>query len=91
MWLVEMHTGQRGPSHVFDTEQVLHLVEGQASVAVDGAQVALAPGDTLVIPEGTERQVFAATSVRMVVCSRGDGIVSVPGETEPRGVPPWIG
>ena len=91
MWLVEMRAGQQGPEHVFDTEQIWHLIEGEAGVTVDGRQMVLGPGDTVVLPAGVQRQVHARAATQLVVCGRGDAIVHVPGETAPRGTPPWIG
>jgi quercetin dioxygenase-like cupin family protein len=91
MWLVEMRAGQQGPAHVFDTEQIWHLIEGEAEVTVGARQLVLGPGDTVVLPAGAERQVFARADAQLVVCGRGDAVVRVPGEAAPRGTPPWIG
>jgi quercetin dioxygenase-like cupin family protein len=91
MWLVEMRAGQQGPVHVFDTEQIWHLVEGEAGVTVDARQLVLGPGDTVVLPAGAERQVSARADTQLVVCGRGDAIARVPGEAASRGTPPWIG
>jgi quercetin dioxygenase-like cupin family protein len=90
MWLVEMRADQQGPLHVFDAEQIWHLLEGQAEMTVGRQQLMLSPGDAIVLPAGTERQVRARTDARLVVCGRGDAIVHVPGEPAPRGTPPWI-
>lgn len=90
MWLVEMRAGQQGPAHVFDTEQIWHLIEGEAEVTVDARQLVLRPGDTVVLPAGAERQVSARADAQLVVCGRGNAVVRVPGEAAPRGTPPWI-
>jgi quercetin dioxygenase-like cupin family protein len=91
MWLVEMRTGQQGPLHVFDVEQIWHVLEGNIEIAVDAEVAVLTRGDTVVLKAGAERQVSALTDVRLVVCGRADGVALVPGEAAPRGVPPWIG
>jgi quercetin dioxygenase-like cupin family protein len=91
MWLVEMRAGQQGPAHVFDTEQIWHLIEGQAEVTVDAQQLVLGPGDTVVLPADAERQVSARSEAQLVVCGYGDAVVRVPGEAASRGTPPWIG
>ena len=91
MWLVEMRAGQQGPAHVFDTEQIWHLIAGEAEVTVNSQTLVLGPGDTVVLPAGVQRQVHARAATQLVVCGRGDAIVHVPGETAPRGTPPWIG
>ncbi|MHB8531755.1 MAG: cupin domain-containing protein [Solirubrobacteraceae bacterium] len=90
MWQVEMEAGASGPLHVFDSEQVWTVLDGEARVSVGEDTAELAPGDTVVLPAGAERQVAARTAVRMLVCGHGDAIVRVPGEPSPRGTPAWI-
>jgi quercetin dioxygenase-like cupin family protein len=90
MWRVEMTAGAQGPPHVFDSEQLWTVVEGEVSVAVDGQTAALAAGDTIVLPAGVERRISATTAVRLLVCGRGDAVARVPGEEAPRGTPAWI-
>jgi len=91
MWLVEMRAGQQGPPHVFDTEQIWHLLKGEAEVTVGAGKLVLGPGDTVVLPAGPERQVSAPADAQLVVCGHGDAVVCVPGEAAPRRTPPWIG
>jgi len=91
MWRVEMRAGQQGPPHVFDTEQIWHLLTGEAEVTAGADRLVLGPGDTVVLPAGTERQVTARADAQLVVCGHGDAVVRVPGEAAPRGTPPWIG
>ena len=91
MWLVEMRAGQQGPPHVFDSEQVWHLLAGHAEITANGERLVIGPGDTVVLPAGTERQVTARADAQLIVCGRGDAVVHVPGEAAPRGTPPWIG
>jgi quercetin dioxygenase-like cupin family protein len=90
MWRVEMTAGAQGPRHVFDSEQLWTVLEGQVSVAVDDRTVELAAGDTIVLPAGAERRIAAASAVRLLVCGHGDAVATVPGEDEPRGTPAWI-
>jgi quercetin dioxygenase-like cupin family protein len=91
MWLVDMREGQRGPLHVFDVEQIWHVLQGQVAIAVESENVVMAPGDTVVLAAGRRRQVTALTDAQLVVCGRADVTVSVVGEATARGVPPWIG
>jgi quercetin dioxygenase-like cupin family protein len=91
MWRVEMRAGQQGPPHVFDTEQIWHLLAGEAEVTVGAERLVLGPGDTVVLPPGTERRVSARADAQLIVCGRGNAVVRVPGEAVPRGTPPWIG
>jgi quercetin dioxygenase-like cupin family protein len=90
LWEVEMEAGAAGPLHTFDSEQLWTALEGELTIDLDGASTELAVGDTIVIPAGVERQVHARTAARLIVCGRGDAIVTVPGEEAPRGTPPWI-
>jgi quercetin dioxygenase-like cupin family protein len=90
LWEVEMGAGASGPLHAFDSEQLWTALEGELTIDLDGAPTGLAAGDTIVIPAGVERQVHARTAARLIVCGRGDAIVSVAGEEAPRGTPPWI-
>ena len=36
IWRVEMRAGQRGPRHVFDSEQVWHVLAGELDVTIGG-------------------------------------------------------
>lgn len=90
MWQVEMAAGARGPRHVFDSEQLWTVLEGELSVAVENQSCDLSARDTIVLPAGVERQIFARTAVRLLVCGRGDAVAQVPGEDTSRGTPPWI-
>jgi quercetin dioxygenase-like cupin family protein len=90
MWQVEMTAAAQGPAHVFDSEQLWTVLEGEVSVTVDGESSELAAGDTVVFPAGAERQITAQKPVRLLVCGHGDAVVRVPGEEAPRGTPAWI-
>jgi quercetin dioxygenase-like cupin family protein len=90
MWEVEMSEGASGPRHVFDSEQIWTVLEGECSVQIAGETEILGRGDTVVIPPELERQVAARTDVRLFVCGHGNAIARVPGEAEPRGTPAWI-
>jgi quercetin dioxygenase-like cupin family protein len=90
LWMVDMTAGATGPRHVFDTEQIWTVIDGYATIEIDGLAHPLDAGDTLVIPAGAERQVHATTACRMLVTGDATAIASVPGESEPRGTPAWI-
>jgi quercetin dioxygenase-like cupin family protein len=90
MWQVEMDAGARGPEHVFDSEQVWTVLEGELALAATGENIALRAGDTVVLPAGARRQLSAITDVRLLVCGHGNAIVRVPGEDAPCGTPQWI-
>jgi quercetin dioxygenase-like cupin family protein len=90
MWDVQMTAGAAGPLHVFDSEQIWTVLDGEVSVAIDGRNEILGPGDTIVIPAELERQVSAVTNVRLLVCGHARASARVPGEPEPRGTPAWV-
>jgi quercetin dioxygenase-like cupin family protein len=90
MWEVEMAAGAAGPVHVFDSEQIWTVLDGELSVAIDGRTEIVSRGDSIVIPAELERQVSALTNVRLLVCGHASASAQVPGEPVPRGTPPWI-
>lgn len=90
LWWVQMAAGAEGPLHVFDGEQLWSLIEGSAEIDLDGDRQHLQPGDTAVLPAGVPRRIRALTAVRAVVCGPSTTRVSVPGETQDRGTPPWV-
>jgi quercetin dioxygenase-like cupin family protein len=59
VWRVDMPPGQAGPLHAIDTEQVWTVLDGGASVEVDGELIAVAPGDTLILPADAPRRITA--------------------------------
>ncbi|MBJ7328499.1 MAG: hypothetical protein JHC95_01295 [Solirubrobacteraceae bacterium] len=90
LWRVAMTAGQRGPLHVFDTEQIWTVLEGALRVQTRLGEITLGPGDTLAIPAAIERQVLAERDAVALVAGNGGASVFVPGEEAPRGTPPWI-
>lgn len=90
MWEVAMTAGARGPLHIFDSEQIWTVLDGELSVTIAGQREDIRSGDTVVIPADVERQISARTDVRLLVCGHANAIAQVPGEPEPRGTPPWI-
>jgi quercetin dioxygenase-like cupin family protein len=90
VWKIEMRPGQRGPLHVFDSEQVWHVLAGEIDFAVDGEVVHLRAGDAVVLPATAERQVTAVTATEIIACGSGNAVASVVGEDTPRGTPAWI-
>jgi len=91
IWKVDMRAGQQGPRHVFDSEQVWHVVDGEIRIMVEDESTQLRSGDAIVLAADVTRQITALVDTAMIVCGRGDAIATVPGETGSRGTPPWIG
>jgi quercetin dioxygenase-like cupin family protein len=90
MWEVAMTAGASGPLHLFDSEQIWTVLDGELSVAISGQREDIRSGDTVVIPADLERQISARTDVRLLVCGHGNAVARVPGEPDPRGTPAWI-
>ena len=90
LWRVEMHAGQQGPEHTFDVEQVWTVVSGGAAVELDGETLAIAPGDTLVLPAGTIRRIAAADGgFEALVAAPASARAQLSDGTD-KGTPPWI-
>ncbi|HEY3726150.1 MAG TPA: cupin domain-containing protein [Solirubrobacteraceae bacterium] len=91
IWRVDMPPGQVGPLHVFDAEQVWSVLDGGATVQVDGEAVTLASGDTIVLAAQLPRQVFAdpRAGLSAIVAAPGTARASMADGTD-RGVPGWI-
>lgn len=92
LWRTTMRAGQRGPQHVFDVEQVWHLLDGTATIAVDGETVELAVGDTLVLPAAAQRQVSTESGAVFVIAGPASGVaaaITPEGPGEPVS-PAWI-
>lgn len=95
LWRVQMSAGQSGPLHTFDVEQVWHVLEGSATIALDAEPSAptdpaeLTVGDSLVIPAGIPRQIRTDTGATFVVTGPASGQATTPGGDEPVS-PPWI-
>ena len=90
MWRVEMNAGQRGPRHIFDSEQLWAASSGTVVINLDGEQLTLGAGDAIVLPANAQRQISAETDATAIVCGHGRAIARVPGEDASRGTPPWI-
>jgi quercetin dioxygenase-like cupin family protein len=91
LWRVDMHPGQAGPPHVFDTEQVWTVLDGGATIELDGQTLAIEPGDTIVMPPGMPRRVTAdpQAGLAAIVTAPAGARARTPDGTD-HGVPPWI-
>ncbi|XRQ12745.1 cupin domain-containing protein [Actinomadura welshii] len=59
VWRVDMAPGKTGPLHAFDTEQVWTFLDGTATIDLAGRELEAGPGDTVVLPADTPRQITA--------------------------------
>lgn len=68
--VVEVEAGWTGMEHDHDhddQEEIYHLVEGRATVTVDGDDVSMTDGDTLRVGAGAVRQLQADADCYFVV------------------------
>src|SRR6201999_3077301 len=84
LWQVAMDSGQQGPWHTFDTEQLWTVESGTVTVASLDGEVVLHPGDTAVLPAGAGRRVTALFDARLIVCGPAAGVATARGEGAPR-------
>jgi quercetin dioxygenase-like cupin family protein len=91
LWRVEMRPGAAGPLHAFDVDQVWTVLAGGATVELDGERLAVAPGDTVVMPAAAPRRVVAdpQAGFTAIVTAPGGARATTPDGTD-HGVPPWI-
>jgi quercetin dioxygenase-like cupin family protein len=89
LWRVELPAGGSGPRHRMSAEQVWTLLAGAASVTVAAERHDLAPGDTIYLPAGIDRQFMAATPATFLVCGTPDA-VATSDEHRDGVIPPWI-
>ncbi|OIJ24395.1 cupin domain-containing protein [Nocardioides luteus] len=89
LWRVSMNPGQSGPLHVFDVEQVWHVLEGAATIVVGTESIELSVGDTLVIPAGAPRQIRTGAGAGFVVSGPASGQATTPDGADSVS-PPWI-
>jgi quercetin dioxygenase-like cupin family protein len=90
VWRVEMAPAASGPLHTFDVEQVWTVLDGAATVELDGETHAVAPGDTVVMPAEQPRRVHADPDAGFVavVAAPAGARATTPG-ADPV-LPPWI-
>ncbi|MFB6892385.1 cupin domain-containing protein [Kitasatospora sp. NPDC056327] len=88
MWRVEMAGAHAGPRHAMDTEQVWTFLSGSAVVDLDGEELTLGAGDTLVLPAGVPRRVRSDDGFGAVVASPAPSTAHNL-DTGDRVSPPW--
>lgn len=88
LWRVRMAAGAVGPEHAFDSEQVWTVVAGAARVTVDGEEVTLAAGDTIVLPAGATRRVAVDAPFEALVAGSAGARATAAGHDG--AIPPWI-
>lgn len=102
VWRVDMAAGASGPRHAFDTDQVWTVLGGAARIELGDEMLAVAVGDTVIMPADAQRQVFADADhgFAAIACAPGntrvyrwDPAVAVPAGATADGekiLPNWI-
>ncbi|WP_405365840.1 cupin domain-containing protein [Kitasatospora sp. NBC_00039] len=102
VWHVDMQPGRQGPLHAMDTEQVWTFLTGDVVIDLAGEEVAVAAGDTVVLPADVARQLRTSSGFTAVVASPTPSVAYNPDAVTPEGacglaprddervVPPWI-
>ncbi|NEY30667.1 cupin domain-containing protein [Streptomyces sp. PRKS01-65] len=90
LWRVDMRPGAAGPLHAFDAEQVWTVLEGGATVELEGEKLIVVPGDTVVIPAAAPRRVCAdpEAGFAAIVTAAPGACASAPDGTG-KTVPSW--
>ncbi|MFB7476382.1 cupin domain-containing protein [Kitasatospora sp. NPDC056184] len=89
VWRVEMESACTGPRHAMDTEQVWTFLTGSAVVELDGEELLLGAGDTLVLPADAPRRLRSDEGFTAVVASPAPSTAHNL-DTGDRVTPPWI-
>lgn len=85
-WRVTMEAGANGPEHVITREQVWLPLTGSMTVTTPDESTVVSPGQSVILPSGTVRQISAPSGpVEALVCMPAGGHAEVAGD--PREVP----
>lgn len=88
-WRVTLAPGTEGTPHSVDREEIFVIIEGSAVAIVDGQELALAAGDTLIVPASTPFSLAnpsASPCTAIAVLPVGGRAALLGGEPF---VPPW--
>jgi quercetin dioxygenase-like cupin family protein len=81
VWRVEMRGGQAGPLHAIDTEQIMAVVAGGATVELGSDVLTAAAGDAIVLPADLPRRITAASDGLVAIVSARAGLQAYPLES----------
>ena len=89
IWYVEMPAGTTATPHSLTREEVFVVLEGVATVSIDGHGGKAFAGDAIVVPSGETLELSNLSSdpVRLMCCLPVGGQACTPGR--PPFVPPW--
>ncbi|MFE9775476.1 cupin domain-containing protein [Streptomyces sp. NPDC005931] len=90
-WRGEIPAGTRAPAHTVSREEILHLLDGELLITLDGTTHRVTAGDTVIVHAGATLAVenpTARVAVSWVTTSRGLEATLADGT---RIAPPWAG
>lgn len=76
VWRVEMKPGSGGPPYSADHEQVWVVLEGEATITLDGEALRARPGDAVVLPATAKRVIEAPAGLIALVATAAGCAVS---------------
>lgn len=88
-WRLTVPAGAAGVAHRPTREEVILILTGRLSVALDGVTSGLSPGDVAVVPAGAELRVDGGDSECTAWVTTTPGLEAVLGDGT-RLVPPWV-
>jgi quercetin dioxygenase-like cupin family protein len=81
---VQLDPGSALPRHRHDHEEVFTLLQGSVTTVLDGEEHATGPGDTVIVPSGTEHFVYSADEPADLIATVPAGTVFITADGEQR-------
>lgn len=85
---VRLDPGSAVPAHRHDHEEVFTLVSGSAIVVLDDVEHLIGPGDTVLVPAGTEHYSYSRNEPADIVAAVPAGTAFITADGESR-LPDW--
>ncbi len=85
---VRLEPGSAVPAHRHDREEVFTLVSGSAIVVLDDEEHLIGPGDTVIVPPGTEHYSYSQTDHADIIAAVPAGTAFITADGEER-LPDW--
>jgi quercetin dioxygenase-like cupin family protein len=85
---VRLEPGSAVPAHRHDHEEVFTLVAGAAMVVLDDEEHLIGPGDTVIVPAGTEHYSYSQTDHADIIAAVPAGTSFITPDGEVR-LPDW--
>ncbi len=85
---VRLEPGSAVPAHRHDHEEVFTLVSGSAIVVLDDEEHLIGPGDTVLVPRGTEHYSYTRSEPADIIAAVPAGTAFITADGEER-LPDW--